>query len=72
MQPPQQSGLTWIKASRCHATNACVELAAAGEQIAVRNSQRPDTHILYAHAEISAWLDGAKRGEFDHLVKPGS
>lgn len=39
-----------------------------GDRIAVRSSQRPDVHILYTPAEISAWIDGAKRGDFDHLL----
>jgi hypothetical protein len=36
--------------------------------IAVRNSRRPEVEIHYTREEIIAWLDGAKRGEFDHLV----
>ena len=68
MEPPRSDALGWIKSSRCNATHACVELAPAGDMIAVRNSQEPDRHIYYTHGEISAWLEGAKRGDFDHLV----
>jgi hypothetical protein len=68
--PPQQTGLKWIKASRSYATSQCVELAAAGDMIALRDSKNPDTQLLYTVAEIDAFLDGAKRGEFDHLVHP--
>ncbi len=64
--PP--AGLVWTKASYCHASSSCVELAAAGPLIAVRNSRRPEVEIHYTREEIVAWLDGAKRGEFDHLV----
>jgi Domain of unknown function (DUF397) len=68
LEPPRPTALAWIKSSRCNATTACVELAVAGDMIAVRSSLRPDAHIYYTPAEISAWIDGAKRGEFDHLV----
>lgn len=68
VQPSPHGGLDWIKSSICDASTACVELAPAGDMIAVRSSQEPDVHIFYTHAEISAWIDGAKRGDFDHLV----
>lgn len=68
MEPPRPASLDWIKSSLCNASAACVELAVAGDMIAVRSSQRPDLHIYYTRAEISAWIDGAKRGDFDHLV----
>lgn len=58
----------WIKASRSSAMNACVELAAAGEMILLRDSKNPETYLRYTVQEIEAFLDGAKRGEFDHLV----
>lgn len=67
MEPPRHV-LDWIKSSLCNASSACVEMATAGNMIAVRSSQRPDVHLYYTSAEISAWIDGAKRGDFDHLV----
>jgi uncharacterized protein DUF397 len=69
LEPPRHAAFDWIKSSRCHASQACVELARAGDVIAVRSSQEPDQHIYYTHAEISAWIEGAKRGDFDHLVR---
>lgn len=68
MQSPPQAGLDWVKSSLCDASTGCVELAVSGDMIAVRSSHRPDTHIYYTFAEIVAWIDGAKRGDFDHLV----
>jgi hypothetical protein len=61
--------LIWIKASRSMGTNACVELAAAGELIALRDSKHPEiAPFFYSRAEIDAFLHGAKQGEFDHLL----
>lgn len=65
---PRRHALNWIKSSLCNASTACVELAVAGDMIAVRDSKSPDVHLYYTHAEVSAWIDGAKRGDFDHLV----
>ena len=62
-------GLVWIKATRSMQTGACVELAIDGEQIALRDSKNP--HIApfrYTRDEITAFIDGAKRGEFDRFL----
>ena len=51
-------------------TGACVELARDGEMIALRDSKNPDiAPFRYTNREIAAFLVGAKRGEFDHLVQ---
>ena len=48
----------------------CVELAPLPEGgVAVRNSRAPlGTVLIYTRAEIDAFLQGAKAGEFDDLV----
>jgi hypothetical protein len=51
------------------ASNACVELAADGEWVAVRNSRDTAVALKFTHAEIRAVVDGAKKGEFDHLIE---
>ena len=63
-----RESLDWRIATKSSTTN-CVEVAAAGGMIAVRNSRRPDEEmILYTIAEFDAFIDGAKRGEFDDLL----
>ena len=64
----QERRLKWIKARRSYGSTACVELALDGDAIALRNSRDPDHVHRYTYAEFSAFLDGAKRGEFDHLL----
>ncbi|WP_328475711.1 DUF397 domain-containing protein [Actinoplanes sp. NBC_00393] len=60
--------LTWRVATRS-ANGNCVEVARAGDEIAVRNSRHPDGEIIvYTRAEFAAFLDGAKKGEFDDLL----
>jgi hypothetical protein len=72
MNPPEQSGLVWIKASKSYSNGACVELAPSGdEEILLRDSKNPDVLLSYSPAEIDAFIDGVKRGEFDHLVRKG-
>lgn len=59
----------WVKSSRSMATGACLELAAAGEYIALRDSKNPGVApFLFTRIELDAFLYGAKRGEFDHLL----
>jgi len=64
----QERELHWTKASRSVGISACVELARDGEFIALRNSREPDVRLRYTSVEIEAFVDGAKRGEFDHLI----
>jgi hypothetical protein len=59
----------WVKANASGATGDCVEMRRNGDVVEVRDSKDPDGPVLgYTRAELAAWLDGAKRGEFDHLV----
>lgn len=68
MDAPEQNGLQWIKATKSYGSAACIELARSGPMIALRDSKNPGTHFLYTDNEFDAFLDGAKRGEFDHLL----
>jgi hypothetical protein len=70
MSTQDLTGVRWIKSSFSANNGTCVEFAALDDgQIALRSSNRPqDGAILFTRAEISAWLQGAKHGEFDHLT----
>lgn len=58
----------WIKARASGSGNECVEMRRSGERIEVRNSTDPAGPVLrFTSGEWAAWLDGAKKGEFDHL-----
>lgn len=59
--------LQWIKASRS-GVSACVELASAGDRIAVRDSKNPIHYFTFGRPAVSALLLAAKRCEYDHLV----
>lgn len=59
----------WIKASASGAQGQCVEMAEGDGVTHVRDSKNPDGAVLtFTKAEFAAWLDGAKKGEFDHLT----
>ncbi|MGH9210889.1 MAG: DUF397 domain-containing protein [Acidimicrobiales bacterium] len=58
----------WRKSSYS-AIGECVEVAVWSDQIAVRNSNRPEGEtIFFSRDELSAWLAGIKAGEFDDLT----
>ena len=61
-------GLKWTKASRSYGIGECVELATHGESVLLRDSKAPGTTLRFSRAEISAFLDGARNGEFDHFA----
>jgi len=78
MQPPTNGmstaelpSLTWRKSGRSNPSGNCVELAELpdGAGIAMRNSRYPDGPVLiYTYAEIDAFIQGARDGDFDQLL----
>ena len=59
----------WIKASASDSSGTCVQMRRNGDAVEVRDSKDPDGPVLrFTTAELSAWIDGATKGEFDHLV----
>lgn len=71
MPAPQLGALAWQKSHRSNPSGNCVELAALPDAagVAVRNSRHPDgPALIYTRDEIVAFLEGAKDGDFDHLV----
>jgi hypothetical protein len=59
----------WIKSSASGSDSNCVELRRHDGMIEVRDSKDREGPVLrFTDAEFAAWLDGANRGEFDHLA----
>lgn len=68
--PPSLPTTKWIKARASISSGACVELARVGETIALRDSKNPDAAPHhYTQAEMIAFFDGVRNGEFDHLLR---
>ena len=64
----EMAGLSWVKARSSNHNGACVELASASGNIAMRDSKDPAGPVLvYTATEFAAFLDGARNGEFDDL-----
>ncbi|MCE0537292.1 DUF397 domain-containing protein [Kineosporia rhizophila] len=61
---------TWIRASGAEGSDEFVEMRRTGDMIEVRYSKGGETGdvLSFTPGEWDAWLDGAKKGEFDHLV----
>jgi hypothetical protein len=63
----------WIKASRSDDQGNCVEQRLHGGLVEVRDTKDGGAGptLRFTGAEFAAWLDGARRGEFDHLAPGG-
>jgi hypothetical protein len=61
------ASLAWRKSSHSDSGGECVETAVLPDRrVALRDSKQPDGAILlYTAAEWSAFVKGAKAGEFD-------
>jgi hypothetical protein len=63
--------VVWHKSVRSGPQGNCVEFAdvETGGRVAVRNSRDPHgPALIYTRAEIHALIEGAKDGDFDHLL----
>ena len=59
----------WIKASASSPDDQCVEMRTHDGAIEVRDSKDRSGPVLrFTPAEFAAWLDGVRKGEFDHLA----
>lgn len=66
----ERESLAWLKAYSSTVNGQCVEVASALGSIAIRDSKDPDGPILvYTRSEFRAFLDGARNGEFDSLLR---
>ncbi|SDP82126.1 protein of unknown function [Actinopolyspora xinjiangensis] len=62
-----------VKSSYSNGNGGCVTLASDGEFISIQDDKLPAEERrsraqVYTRAELRAFIDGAKAGEFDHLV----
>lgn len=68
--PTPNESLRWQKSSLSGASG-CVETAPSAGLVAVRDSKDPAGPVLrYTRHEWAVFVEGVKRGEFDHLAQP--
>jgi hypothetical protein len=63
----------WVKASRSGNQGSCVEMRQHSNAVEVRDTKDSGDGptLRFTASEFAAWVDGAKRGEFDHLFSVG-
>ena len=59
----------WVKARLSGANGNCVEMRRQGGVVEVRDTKDAGTGptLGFSRPEFAAWLDAARRGEFDRL-----
>jgi hypothetical protein len=64
-------GARWRKSGRSSAQGNCVETAEPpGDEVAVRNSRHTKgPALIFSRAEVHAFLEGVKDGDFDDLLQ---
>lgn len=64
------SDTLWVKASASNDKGICVEQRRHAGLVEVRDTKDGGTGptLRFTAAEFAAWLDGARRGELDHLI----
>ncbi len=70
--PDQLQAAHWRKSSFSNDQGECVETAQLADgTVAVRNSNHPQAGVVFfTPAEMNAWINGCKAGEFDDLTQP--
>jgi len=59
----------WTKSTRSGAAGHCVQAAKVAGGVALGHSKDNERGaFLYTHAEMDAFLQGVKDGDFDHLL----
>lgn len=70
INPAAEASAVWVKASKSSGSGQCVEMARTPEYVMVRHSKDPQGPVLrFTFAEFAAWLDGARKHEFDNLTQ---
>ncbi|MFJ4671960.1 DUF397 domain-containing protein [Kitasatospora purpeofusca] len=58
----------WQKSSISGNSNQCVEVRTADGHIEIRESDAPESIVTTTPTKFALWLEGVKRGEFDHFT----
>ena len=69
-RPGAPATTPWTKATRSQQGANCVELRRRPGVVEVRDSKDPaGPRLRFTGAGLGAWLDGARRGDYDHLLR---
>ena len=54
----------WRRSARCVSDHHCVEVADLGNEVGLRNSQRPEFSLTFSKKEWHSFVDGLRVGDF--------
>ncbi|MFI9331149.1 DUF397 domain-containing protein [Kitasatospora sp. NPDC052868] len=57
----------WQKSSISGNSNQCIEVRTSDGLVEIRESDAPDAVVVTTPKKFALWLEGVKRGEFDHF-----
>jgi hypothetical protein len=65
-----QEPTQWVKASASGGNGNCVEMRRQEGLVEVRDTKQHGTGptLRFSPSEFAAWVEGARRGEFDKMV----
>lgn len=65
MTVPSGTAVAWRRSTRCGEAGHCVEVGRIGDDVAIRDSTAPQSHLIFSAPVWRDFIAGVRTGEFD-------